>query len=367
MSWLLTSIGMLFAVAPNIYNQRVLQWYFRVATTVFFSLLIIYYIWIPIAVSGKFRPSRDVFQHFYNGINEGEAKQASNGYCWVIAVLYGAWVFYGYDAAAHLSEETQGASVNVAKSMWMATMSAWVLSIPTLILILFSIQDFDAIVNGSYANNWAEFLVQTIGSKGATAILSLLWIDSTCATASCFMSAQRVTYAISRDGVLPGSKWFRKLSKDDKMPVNAAWLVYAISVAVTTAVIGSEVAFSAITATATIATNFSYLIPIVARHTIGRKTFEPAVWNLGCLSLPLGIVTSLYISFICIVLLLPQIYPVTGATLNYAPVMIGGITLISTIGWLFPRWGGRHWFKGPQKTITEDEIDEHVVEGKDAA
>lgn len=110
----------------------------------------------------------------------------------------------------------------------------------------------------------------------------MLWVDSTCATASCLLSVQRVTYAISRDHVLPFSTFFRKLSKH-KMVVNAAWLVYVISVAITCAAIGSTVAFSAITATPTIATNASYLFPIVsylflivARHTAGRKTFVPA-------------------------------------------------------------------------------------------
>lgn len=44
--------------------------------------------------------------------------------------------------------------------------------------------------------------------------------------------------------------------------------------------------------------------------------------------------------------------------------MIGGISVISIVGWLFPRWGGKHWFKGPQKTITEEELDGAVVQGK---
>lgn len=154
------------------------------------------------------------------------------------------------------------------------------------------------------------------------AILSLLWVDSMCATASCFLSAQRVTYAISRDHVLPYSSFFRKLSKR-KMAVNAAILVYAISVIVTTAVIGSTVAFSAITATATITTNVSYLIPIVARHTAGRKSFVPAKWNLGRYSLPMAVIASGYICFLFVVLILPQLYPVTSETLNYAPICIG--------------------------------------------
>ena len=223
-------------------------------------------------------------------------------------------------------------------------------------------QDFDGIISATYANNWAEYLVQLIGENGAVAILSLLWVDSTCATASCFMSAQRVTYAISRDGVLPFSSFFRKLSKR-KMAVNAALLVFVMSCAITTAVIGSVVAFSAITATATIATNLSYLIPIIARQTVGRKSFVPAKWNLGKFSLPLSIIATCYISFLFSVLVLPQLYPVDANTLNYAPICIGIITIISLGGWFFPVWGGRYWFQGPIKTITEEELRNARVEG----
>jgi amino acid transporter len=247
--WLLTSIGMIFAMIPNIYNPRLLKLYFRFAVIVFFSLFFMYWIWFPVKASQQhFNSSHGVFNLFYNGINLGDKEEASDAYCWLISVLFGAWVFYGYDASAHLAEETKQASTVVAKGIYMSTFSAWILSVPTLIIILFCMQDFEGIIGAAYANNWAEYLVQLVGENGAVAILSLLWVDSTCATASCFMSAQRVTYAISRDGVLPFSFLFRKLSKR-KMAVNAALLVFVMSCAITTAVIGSVVAFSAITAT----------------------------------------------------------------------------------------------------------------------
>lgn len=235
-----------------------------------------------------------------------------------------------------------------------------------MIVILFCLQDFEGIISATYANNWGEYLVQVVGQKGAVAMLSMLWVDSTCATASCLLSAQRVTYAISRDHVLPFSSFFRKLSKR-KMVVNTACLVYVISVAITCAAIGSTVAFSAVTATATIAINASYVFPIVARHTAGRKTFVPAKWNLGRFSLPLAVVASVYISFLFAVLLLPQLYPVTAQTLNYAPICIGAITVISVVGWIFPQWGGRHWFQGPIETITDDEFRSARVETRGRA
>lgn len=264
--------------------------------------------------------------------------------------------------SAHLAEETNEASIVVAKGIWLSTFSAWILSVPTLIIVLFCIQDFDGIISATYSNNWAEYLVQLIGENGAVAILIVLWVDSTCATASCFLSAQRVTYALARDHVLPFGSFFRKLSSR-KMAVHAALLVAVLGIAITTAVIGSTVAFSAITATATICTNVSYLIPIVARQTVGRKTFVPAKWNLGKFSLPLAVISTLYILFLVAALVLPQLYPVDSQTLNYAPICIGIVSFISLVGWFFPKWGGRHWFEGPIKTITEQELLNARVEG----
>lgn len=159
-----------------------------------------------------------MFHHFYNGINFGDEKQASDAYCWVIGALFGAWVFFGYDSSAHLAEETHEASTTVARGMWMSTVSGYLLSIPTLTLLLFCIQNFDGIISATYSNNFAEYLLQIVGPKGAIALLSILWIDSTvrwffigflatvnvrqCCTASCFMSAQVWTNIATRGAKL---------------------------------------------------------------------------------------------------------------------------------------------------------------------
>jgi len=37
--------------------------------------------------------------------------------------------------------------------------------------------------------------------------------------------------------------------------------------------------------------------------------------------------------------------------------MIGGISIISTVAWIFPfGLGGRYWFKGCKRTITDEEF-----------
>jgi len=302
-------------------------------------------------VTGRFQSASFVFKTFHNGINHGPTKQASDAYCWVISFLFGAWEFGGYDASAHLAEETQDASKTVARGMWLSTASTAILSIPTLVMVLFCIQDFEALISATYANNWAEFLVQVVGPRGATAILIMNWIDCTCATAAVILSAQRVTFAISRDNILPGSSLFRKVSGANSIPLNAAFLVVFIAAAVSCSVLRSSVAFSAITATTVICQNMSYLFVLITRHTLGRSRFKPAPWNLGYLSRPIGFFCVLWIAFLSIILLLPQVFPVTLQTLNYSPICLGIVTSLSVIGWVFPfGLGGRYWFKGPHKT-----------------
>jgi amino acid transporter len=152
-----------------------------------------------------------------------------------------------------------------------------------------------------------------VGSKGAVAILLIIWFDGLLCTGVCILSAQRITYAIARDGVLPFGSTFSKLGRNH-LPVNAALVIAFLSIAINAAVIGSTVAFTAITAAATIGTNLSYLIPIIARHTVGRNDFVPAKWNLGRLSAPIALVASCYICFLAVILMLPQLYPVTSVS-----------------------------------------------------
>jgi amino acid transporter len=166
-----------------------------------------------------------------------------------------------------------------------------------------------------------------------------------------------VTYAISRDGILPGSKYFRKLSTNKRIPVNAALLVLAFGIAISCIIVGLEVAFFTLAATTTIATNVSYVLPIVAHQTVARKQFRPTKWHLVRFSVPRTIIGGTYTSFLFVVLCLLQVYLMTALTLNYAPIMIGGVTILTVVVWIFPFvLGGRYWFHGLLRTISEQKI-----------
>ncbi|KAF1346918.1 hypothetical protein BDV97DRAFT_378545 [Delphinella strobiligena] len=228
---------------------------------------------------GHFQPA-SILTEFYNGINMGPEKQASDAYCWIVGILYGACDFYGFDAAVHLAEQTEEASSVVARGMWLGTLVTWLVSVPTLLLILFCTPSFTDIVDATYPNSFAAYLVSLAGSSGAVTILIILWLDGILGTTIIFLS-----------------------------PFHP-----------------HPVAFDALSAAATAIVNFSYLIPILARHSIGHQS------------------------------------------LNYAPIIVAGISLVSLGGWFAPfKLGARYWFQGPRRTISEAELREiSVLEDKDA-
>jgi amino acid transporter len=140
----LSTIAIIAGLIPNVISQNTVRWMLR--TCAYSTTLLLGIYWI--------------FTTFYNGINTGinadgnTIVQASDSYCWVVGVLFGAWEFYGYDASVHLAEETHEASSVVAHGMWTGTVCTWLLSIPTLALVLLCMQDFEGVVQGSYMNNW---------------------------------------------------------------------------------------------------------------------------------------------------------------------------------------------------------------------
>ena len=158
--WCISAMSIIVAAVPNCMNQHTVRWMLRSCVYSTIVLLFFYLIWFPVAASRrKGFQSAEIFTTFYNGINYGvdangdTIVQASNSYCWVIGVLFGAWEFYGYDASVHLAEETHQASSVVAKGMWTGTFVTWIGSVPILALVLVCMQDFMGVVNGGYANS----------------------------------------------------------------------------------------------------------------------------------------------------------------------------------------------------------------------
>lgn len=112
--------------------------------------------------------------------------------------------------------------------------------------------------------------------------------------------------------------------------------------------LGSTVAFNAMVSIATIGLYIAYALPIFFRVTLARRSFVPGPFNLGSYGIFVGWVAVLWVATISVFFSLPVEYPVTNATLNYTPVAVGCLLIVTISTWVV---NARHWFKGPVTNI----------------
>jgi len=100
-------------------------------------------------------------------------------------------------------------------------------------------------------------------------------------------------------------------------------------------------------------------VPIALR-VIYPDRFVRGPFYLGKLSYPIAVVSTLWISFMLIVLCLPELNPVNSKTLNYTPVAFG-VVLVYALGfWVI---SARKWY--PSSTLKVRVMCDSIVVGKD--
>ena len=183
-----------------------------------------------------------------------------------------------------------------------------------------------------------------------------------CAT-SCMTSASRMTFAFSRDGAIPGSKTFQKLTAS-RVPANAVMFVGVCRAILTLPALikvdvdGTPVplAFYAVTSIAVIGLYLAFAIPIYLRWRHGDK-FEVGSWNNGTKYKwmnPIAVAEILIVSLFLMLPTTPAANPFRDEFewkfLNYSPIVTIGALLILTIWW---HVSAKNWFTGPKHTIDE--------------
>lgn len=328
-------------------------WWHAVGTT---SLVIAILAKAPKRQSASF-----VFRQFLDGTGAdgvGWGERSSHAYVAVIGILMAQYTLTGFDASAHMTEETHNAamsgSIGIIMAIGVSALLGWFL----LLGLLFSIQDLPTTLDSPTGQPVAQIFLDTVGEKGAI-VLMVIVIGAMyfCGTFS-ITSNSRMMYAFARDGGIPGHKFLAKVSPRWKSPVRTVWLACTLSFILGLPSLGSSVAFAAATSIATIGLYISYGIPIALR-VVYRDAFVRGPFHLGRFSYPVAISAVLWIAFISIAFVLPQVNPVNSQTLNYSIVAVGVVVVYSVGFWLL---SARKWFTGPVRQIEAEELGIDVLD-----
>ncbi|KAJ3694089.1 hypothetical protein LUZ60_009569 [Juncus effusus] len=276
-------------------------------------------------------------------------------YILFLGLLMSQYALGGYDVSAHMVEETkkadQGAPIGIVTSVGLAIVTGWAY----LVAITFAITDISYLLDinndaGGYAIAEIFYLVfKNRYGSGTGGIICLgivagpLYLCGLTAVAS----NSRMTYAFSRDGALPFSKVFYKVNKQE-VPVNAVWLSVIVAFCMALTSLGSQVTFQAMVSFVTIGLYIAYVLPVFFKVTLGTKSFVRGPFHLGKCSVVIGWISVLWVATITVLFSLPIAYPITKDTLNYAPVAVGGVLIISIGYWIL---SARFWFDGPKINV----------------
>ncbi len=159
-------------------------------------------------------------------------------------------------------------------------------------------------------------------------------------------------YAFSRDGAIPGSKFWHRINPRTRTPTNSIWLAAIGAFLLGLPYLYSYTAYAAITSIAVIGLYVAYITPVFLRLMAGKR-FQEGPWTLGRWSRPIGIIATIWVVFIFILFMLPQANPININTFNYAPIVflivLGGAGLWYLVS-------ARNWFKGPKVQGTDEEL-----------
>ncbi|KXS17233.1 APC amino acid permease [Gonapodya prolifera JEL478] len=279
----------------------------------------------------------------------------------VFAVLLGllmpSWTFLGYDASAHVAEETFDAYNNAALGIVYSVSASAVVGFGFLVGMLFSIVDIEAIQGSTYPQSLMQLFYdstnQNVGLSSFLMFIIALGLFLCGVAVNCANS--RMMYAFSRDKAFGSalSKFLYWTNPSTRLPVRTIWFGCFTASLITCIGFGSIVGLQGAASIATIGLMTAYILPTLCKLTFARHTFKRGEFNLGSLSEPIGWIAVGWGCFLFVLFCLPSSYPVNASNFNYASVMIVGITLLTSLAWIF---SAKKWFNGPIPRVSEDEI-----------
>jgi amino acid transporter len=284
-----------------------------------------------------------------------------------LGLLMAQYTITGFDASAHMSEETRQASRTAAIGMVMSVVVSVFFGFILLVAITFAVPDVAGVTE---AGAEAVIYIWTTALPEFWAILLLVIAAVAqlfCGVAS-VTAASRMLFAFSRDRAVPFSAAWRKVAKN-RVPVNAVIAIVVLSWALMLPTLANgAIGYLVGTSIAVIGLYIAFGLPILLRLLAGDR-FERGAWHLGKHYKWIGWVSVVWIAFICILFLAP----ITPAgipgnpefdweVVNYAPLTVGG-ALILFGGWY--ALSAKKWFTGPVREAgTEAELEsiEHQLE-----
>lgn len=274
----------------------------------------------------------------------------SNGqrfYPWafVLGLLQAQWTYTGFDASAHLAEETEDPRRRAPWGIVLSVAVSGVVGYLLLIALTLAIKSVPAVLGAKDAEGNAipaviAILQSALGGRAGNAMAALASMAMWFCGLSTITSASRTLYSLARDHGTPFSEALRRVSPTHGTPVAAIWSMVGASLA---AMLWAG-AVPIVTSLSTVALYLAYTIPIVFAWRARRASPAwplRAVWSLGRFGGAINAIAIGFAGFISVVLIMPP-NELAGKTLGGLIAALGLLyALIARRKYRGPGWSTR--------------------------
>jgi amino acid transporter len=281
-----------------------------------------------------------------------------------LGFLLTQYTITGFDASAHISEETHGASTAAAKGVWRSIFYSAVIGYILLMAITFAANDVTAI---NEAGGTSPAILELAMSSGwVKLVLIISTVGQLFCGGACLTSASRMCYAFSRDrgfGRRPSA--FLSRVNSQRVPIYAVLVMAFAALLITLPALkgnseGFPWAFFAVVSITVVGLYIAYAIPIFLRWRMGDK-FEVGPWNNGRKYKWMNLVATFWVGLIVIIFSLPFVPEAvpwnsnfSWESLNYSPLAVGVVIFFAAIAWFA---SAHKHFTGQ---VRETELDEEI-------
>ncbi|CAF0929141.1 unnamed protein product [Adineta steineri] len=329
----------------NSLGPRVLLWITYVSTWWQLFAPIIIAIALLAVGKGEHHTGGFVFTTFVN-----RTGWTSSIYVVLIGLLQAQYCLAGYDAAAHMCEETKRADISGPWGMISALVGSVFLGWFFLISLLTGVRNYESTIKSETGFAVTQILLDNFGRSWTLVLMCILLITCWLCGLLTVTATSRMIYGFSRDNALPWSHVWQKIHPRLACPLNGVWLACLIGFLFGLPYLVNSTAYTAITSFCTICIYVAYGLPILCK-LLSPIAFSHGPFHLGRCSSYLNVIALLWICLIVVLFVLPPEHPVTATNMNYSSVGFGTILLVSSFVYIF---SARHWFKGPRTNVTTD-------------
>ena len=289
------------------------------------------------------------------------------------SLLLANWTYTGYDASAHVAEETVGARMASAWGVFLSVAVSAVVGYVFLVALTTHLPSLTTLFPPTLATpiqdgasqyyfgsgvaviDILNYNLGQIGDILAAGIAIAMWF---CGLSS-LAAAGRMLFAFSRDDGIPGSAWLKRVNHRYRTPANALTAVAVVAWLFTIAafVVGTGTAIIIVTAISTIFLYAAYGIVIFLGATT-NDWIEHRVWSLRRWSKPVAYIAIAWVLVLMVLFSFP-----TSGNISW-PFMVGIVVLLLVyyFGWARKRFQGPR-VMGAEADLTEIEREfEHAAE-----